>query len=71
MKNDGVADAIGGLLDSYNDEKEYARSTTNLGNGWMQVNDNDVWHDGGNLSKTKDRYSMLIALTIMTQYPTA
>ena len=22
MKNDGVADAIGGLLDSYNDEKE-------------------------------------------------
>jgi hypothetical protein len=56
---------------SYNDAQEYARSTTNLGDGWMQVNDNDVWHDGGNLSKTKDRYSMLIALTIMTQYPTA
>ena len=55
---------------SYNDEKEYARSTTECGDGWMQVNDNDVWHDGGNKS-TEDRYSMLVALTIMTQYPVA
>lgn len=55
---------------SYHDESEYARSTTEYGDGWMQVNDIDVWHDGGNNS-TEDRYSMLLGLTIITRYPTS
>ena len=53
---------------SYNDEKEYARSTTNFGDGWLQVNDNDVWHDGGNNSKDHDRYSILVALTLILKH---
>lgn len=50
-------------------EEPYERCSMAFGDGWMQINGHDVWHDGGN-DTDQDRYSMLIALTLRTEHPT-
>lgn len=53
--------------DNKKDTEPHTRATTNYGDGWLQVNGNDVWHDGWNRSNS-DRFSMLTALTLNLRF---